>query len=167
MSITLNDLSECVNALLKADSFVKQKEDELKIAKEKARVLREETLPGMMDELGFTSVKLEAGQSVTIRQNIHTQISKNMKPAMMDWLNKNGFGGLIKTQVQIQFGKGDHNAAKNLFWQLEQKYDSVGLSEDVHSQTLKAFLKEQLEKGNNIPLDIFGATPVLEAIIKN
>ena len=41
------------------------------------------------------------------------------------------------------------------------------LDQGVHAQTLKAFLKEQLSKGANIPLELFGARPVWTAKITN
>ena len=41
------------------------------------------------------------------------------------------------------------------------------LDQSVHAQTLKAFLKEQLAMGTNIPLDLFGARPVWTAKLSN
>jgi hypothetical protein len=38
--------------------------------------------------------------------------------------------------------------------------------EGVHAQTLKAFIKEQMAKGVDVPLELFGAYPYSKAVIK-
>ena len=43
---------------------------------------------------------------------------------------------------------------------------TVKFNESVHAQTMKAFLKEQIAKGSDIPLDLFGARPVWVATVK-
>ena len=40
------------------------------------------------------------------------------------------------------------------------------VKQDVHAQTLKAWLREQLEQGAEVDLELFGARPVWVAKVK-
>lgn len=155
------------NALAAADNHVEAAEAELKRAKETARRLREETIPGAMQELGITELKLESGQKLTIKQDVFAKIPDERKLDAFRWLEDNGFGGLIKVDVITNFGKGDFDAAKALAQKLSATYSAVSLKQDVHAQTLKAFLREQLAIASNIPLELFGAQPVWTAKISS
>ena len=42
-------------------------------------------------------------------------------------------------------------------YQLEEKGFHPEQKTHIHSMTLKGFIREQVEKGNNIDLDLFGA----------
>lgn len=166
MTISLSEMAELARALVQADGNVKSAEEDLKVAKERARVLREETIPSAMQEMGLESVKLETGQTITVGQEVYASIPVEKKETAFTWLQNNGFGGLIKVEVSSKFGRDANAQALNLFEELcdrglDPKYD-----QSVHPQTLKAFLKEQISCGANVPLDLFGARPVWTAKIK-
>lgn len=167
MSISLDDMASLARALLDADQEVDNAEQELKDAKEKARVLREETIPSAMQELGLEELKLSTGQKLSIKQEVYASIPAANKVQAYDWLNDHGFGGLIKVEVTAQFGKGEQEEAVRLSEQLRAMGLQPSLDQSVHAQTLKAFLKEQLAMGTNIPLDLFGARPVWTAKLSN
>ena len=167
MSISLDDMASLARALLDADQEVDNAEQELKDAKEKARVLREETIPSAMQELGLEELKLNTGQKLSIKQEVYASIPAANKGQAYDWLNDHGFGGLIKVEVTTQFGKGEQEEAVRLSEQLRAMGLQPSLDQSVHAQTLKAFLKEQLAMGTNIPLDLFGARPVWTAKLSN
>ena len=163
MTITVNELTDAAQMLVKAQDAVAEADLALKAAKEKERVLKEETLPGMMQELGVTKMGLTDGNELA-----------------WGWLEANNFGGLIKTEVQVAFGKGELEDARKLLDDLASIGITNGvISRDVHPQTLKAFLKEQLanpkteltdeerEKGMSLlNLEMFGARPVMTAKVK-
>ncbi len=165
MSISLDDMTTLARALLDADQEIDQAEQSLKEAKERARVLREETIPSAMQELGLEELKLNTGQKLSIKQEVYASIPAANKEAAYDWLNTNGFGGLIKVEVAADFRKGEQEVAMQLFNRLQEEGLQVHFDQGVHAQTLKAFLKEQLSIGSNIPLDLFGARPVWTAKI--
>lgn len=165
--ITLSEMAELARALVDADKDVDKVEQDLKDAKERARVLREETIPAAMQEMGLEEVKLETGQKISIKQDVYASIPAASKGAAYDWLNEHGFGGLIKVEVSATFAKGEQDAALELHKQLQQQGLQPDLDQSVHAQTLKAFLREQIAAGNNIPLDLFGARPVWTAKISN
>lgn len=165
MTMTVDDISRLAKALVDADEEVDKREQALKDAKESARVLREETIPSAMQELELTEVVLSTGQSLKVQQEVYASIPANNKMAAYEWLDDNGFGGLIKIEVDAQFGKGEQEAAKALLEELRNRGLQVTADQSVHASTLKAFLKEQITKGNPVPLDLFGARPVWVAKI--
>lgn len=167
MSISLDDMASLARALVDADAAVEDADQALKDAKERARVLREETIPSAMQELGLEELKLVTGQKLSIKQEVYASIPASNKNAAFQWLNDNGFGGLIKIEVDASFGKGEQDAAMALYQELNSRGLTASFDQGVHAQTLKAFLKEQLAQGTNIPLDLFGARPVWTAKLSN
>ena len=167
MTISLDQMAALARALVDADASVEQAEVNLKDAKERARILREETIPSAMQEMGLEELKLDTGQKLSVKQDVYASIPSAQKDAAFQWLEDNGFGGLIKVEVAADFRKGEADQAAELFKELQQRGLQVGLDQSVHAQTLKAFLREQLAAGTNVPLDLFGARPVWTAKLSN
>lgn len=165
--ITLDEMSQLASALIDADVDVANVEQNLKEAKEKARKLREDAIPSAMQELGLEQIVLSTGQKLTIRQEVYASIPKDRKYEAFAWLDEHGFSGLIKTEVVTEFARGDDALARKLAEELTLQGYEVELDQGVHSQTLKAFLKEQISSGAAIPLELFGAIPVWQAKITN
>lgn len=165
MSLSLNQMTALARNLADLDAEVERHEANLKEAKERARALREETIPSAMQELGLSELKLETGQKLSIKQDVYAAIPSESKDAAYGWLDTNGFGGLIKVEVVANYSKGEAAAALQLQQELVERGLSARCEQSVHSQTLKAFLREQIADGANVPLDLFGARPVWVAKI--
>lgn len=155
--MTLEELSALAQSLVQSERDVIEADDRLKELKETARLLREETVPCAMQELGLTEIKLETGESISIKSEVFASIPAEKKEAAFGWLREQGLDGVIKTQVSVNLGKGEVELAESL----KDEFDSRGLDSSIgasiHPQTLKALLKEQLARGVNVPLDLFGA----------
>lgn len=164
--ITLEQLKNSAVSLLDAQAEMQRVIEVLKEATERTRILREETIPNAMQELGIQSLTLSSGQILTIKQEVYASIPKANEYEAFQWLNNNGFGGLIKTEVKTSYGKGEHDIAASLYQELIDRGLDAKFKEGVHHSTLKAWLKEQLSEGNNVPMDLFGARPVMTARIK-
>lgn len=167
MSISLDSMAALARALVDADAAVEQAEVNLKDAKERARVLREETIPSAMQELGLEELKLDTGQKLSVKQDVYASIPSDKKDEAYTWLDVNGFGGLIKVEVKTDYPKGEAAAALQLFQELQTRGLNAQYGQSVHAQTLKAFLREQIAAGSNVPLDLFGARPVWTAKLTN
>lgn len=166
--ISLGEVAELARSLSLADRRIEEAEQALSEAKERARLLREEAIPSAMHELGLASIKLDSGQTVSIKQDVQASITEANKPAAFDWLEKNNFGGLIKTEVGVRFGKGGIDDAAKLLTELAEKGFEPTLKREVHHQTLCAFLREQLASADSqLPLDLFGARPIWTTKIKD
>jgi hypothetical protein len=58
--------------------------------------------------------------------------------------------------VSLTFGRNQDNEAKALVDELRNKGHNVKQAEKVEPMTLKAFVREQIEKGKDVPADLFG-----------
>ena len=134
------------------------------------------TLPDMMDELGIPRIDIEAeGNHPAIkieakpyyRANIAASWPEDKRQEAFGWLTDHGSGDLIKTSVTTAFPREDRDKAIEFARDLESKGLLPVVKEAVASQTLTAWLKEQVEKHSSTPpLDVFGATVGRRAIIK-
>lgn len=145
-----------------------QKDLEAKLKIAKADVLRteREDLPALMEEVGLKEVTLEDGSVIKIVGDVSAGITAKTKTAALDWLLKNNFGGLIKTNIAVSFGRGERDEAEKARDDLTGKYSDVALSEAVHPATLKSFVKEQLAEGKPVPFDLFNVHPYNKATLK-
>lgn len=154
-----NDLKQ-VAALVRQQLVLEQRvEDltaELKKAQQDLAHVSGEALPAALAEHGLTELKMADGSKVTISTVISANISKERSEAAHEWLRDNGFGDLIKNTVAVNFGKGEDDKAVELVKELENEGFAVDQKEAVHPSTLKAFCKEQIEKGREIPSELFG-----------
>ena len=151
--------------LADAEADLAAAELSVELAKERVRMLREESVPSAMQELDLKEIKLTDGRKLTVRQDVYCQLSADNKREAYAWLDNHGFGGLIRIGVKADYGKGEAEMAKALFHELAGRGIGVSMIEDVHAQTMKAFLREQIAAGTAIPLDLFGARPVWTAKI--
>jgi len=165
MSITLDEMAALARALVESDASVDAAEANLKEAKERARILREETIPSAMQELGLEELRLDTGEKLSVKQDVYASIPKGHEDAAYSWLEVKGFGGLIKVEVKTQYAKGESDDALELYSELTARGLQAQYTQNVHAQTLKAFLREQIAAGMNVPLDLFGARPVWVAKI--
>jgi hypothetical protein len=113
-------------------------------------------IPDIFKELALEEYKLATGEKITVKDDVKCNISEERKPAAFGWLREHNYDGIIKTAVNATFGKGEaQRAADACAVLIEAGYDA-SVTDSVHPQTLKAFVKEQLEAGTAIPIDTFG-----------
>jgi len=152
---SLKALSQKCNKLEALQTEIDQQEQNIKSLKEKQRKLSEEEIPSFLQEKGLTSIRLNNGSQVSVSEDIKPGVLVANRSFCYQWLRDNGFGDLIKNIVSVNFGMGEDQDAVNL----KKQIDELGLvcaeKEDVHYQTLKAFVGEQHRKGVNLP-DEFG-----------
>lgn len=136
-------------------------------AKEALLRTKREDLPELMREVGLSSVRLASGETVTVNEDVSASIPAVMRERAFAWLEEHGFGGLIKTELTIQYGREESDIAHadaERIAELTGRAPSV--SQTVHTQTLRAFIREQMEAGRTVPFDLFGVHPYSEAKIK-
>lgn len=163
---TLRELAVLCAQLRDADLSVEKAERELKERKALVRRLEEEDIPGLMSELGVESITLETGERIKIALEIYASITEAMKERAFKWLEDNGHGGLIKTEVSVRFGRDAVAQATALTERLVAEGLEPDVVRAVAPQTLKAFLKERIEANSEVPMEVFGARPVKVAKIK-
>ena len=152
----VKEISEACNKLTSQNQKVETLEKSLKEAEEEARRLSEEVIPTLMQQAGVSSIKLDNGTSVEVSPYYYAKISEDRKAEAFQWLRENDHGDLIKNNVSVSFGKGEDSNAVNLKSELEAKGLVVDQKQDVHWQTLRGFVKEQIEKNKTLPSETFG-----------
>lgn len=166
MPITLDEMARLVRALEDADAEVAEQTAVLKRLAERARVFREETIPSAMQELGLAQLKLDTGETITVKQDVYASVPRENRDRAYQWLEDHGHGGLIKLTVATAFGRKESDEAVELYNKLAAEGVNPTLQQTVAPQTLKAFLREQIAAGEDVPLDLFGARPVWTTKVK-
>lgn len=116
----------------------------------KADLLRVSTqrIPEKMDAIGLASVTLKNGRKVTVTPFYNCKIKSN---DAFKWLDENGHGGIIKTEVFKSFMRNEREQA--IAWQ--QEHPDFGFKESVHHMTLTSFTKEIYSDGGTLPPEHF------------
>lgn len=131
-------------------------QDQLAIAQKELQEISCLRLPGLMEDVGLMAVTLPDGSKLEINTQYNATIPADRKEEAHSWLEEHGHGDLIKTKVELAFGKGELEQAQELYAKLKVDFDNVSLAQSVHYQTLKAFVKEQVEAGAELPTDLLG-----------
>jgi len=141
---------------------------EAKLKKEKNALLKmtDEDLPTMLAELGLSSMTLDDGSNVTVKQTYGASIRIDDKPQAFEWLRDNGYDDIIKNQVMCIFGRGEDDQASAFKALASQQGLAAEQKTDIHPQTLRAFIKERVENGDDFPMELFGAWVGQRAVIK-
>ena len=83
-----------------------------------------------------------------------------------DWLVRNGHEGLIKNEVLLKFGRDEDVVVNETVDALKSRGLAPEIRQSIHPSTLKAFVKEQLSSGVDIPSEPFGVFVGTKATIK-
>lgn len=149
------------------EASVKNLEEKLADAKKGLRKISEELLPNAMAEVGMESFTLANGYKVTIKDDVFASIRADYKGQALGWLRDHNLGDIVKSDVSMKLTKGeDAKAADVVDLLTEAGYNPV-VSENVHPQTLKAAVKEQMALGVEFPEEFFSIAPFRKSVIKN
>lgn len=153
---SLATLTRMVALMLERAQLIEERKLELKKAEDDYRDVTERMLPEAMRELGIAEFKTEAGLHLVIEKVVEAGISKERAEAAHAWLEDNGYGGMIKNQITADLGKDSDELADELQGILAEKGVKPKMKKDVHWSTLRAFVRQMLEDGEDLPLELFG-----------
>ena len=163
----LSGISALAEEQLRLEERLKEAEALVQDISKELRNISQVKLPEAMQALGLSAFALSDGSSITVKDEVFASIKEKDRPAAHQWLREMGFNDIIKNEVIVSFGRGDDDRASELGSILAANaYDNWKQKEAVHTGTLKAFIKEQLSLGNNIPLSLFSAFLYQRSIIK-
>ena len=164
------DLSS-VGALAKrAKELEKEIEDMNLVLKERQdqyRKLLEETIPAMLAELGMKSFKMSDGSLIDVKPFYSASIREENRAKAYEWLRDNGFDDIIKNTVSVRFGRGEDGLCDTLLNQLRGQNYPVEQAQKIEPMTLKAWVREQVERGSEFPTELFGVYIGQKATIKS
>jgi len=134
---------------------IEELNNQLKVVKEKHRRISEEQLPEALQEAGVSEFKLKDGTKVSTSTYYSARITPDNKEEAFNWLRENRFADLIKNTVSVSFGRDEDDAARELLKELNSTGMNTAQKEWVEPMTLKAFVREQVEKGTDLPYETF------------
>lgn len=141
-------------------------EEDLKAEKKALLKLTDEDMPSMLAEIGISSFSLDDGSQVEVKQTYGASILVQNRPQAYEWLRDNGYDDIIKNSVMCQFGRGEDDQASAFAAFAQQQGYVPEQKTEVHPQTLRAFVKERVEEGDEFPMELFGAWVGQRAVIK-
>lgn len=148
-------LSDKVLKLKDLEDEIFNAEESVKKLKEQAQILSQIEIPAMMQEMHITKLKLRDGESVEVKPFYSGTIIPEVQEQAFTWLRNNGLGDIIKNDITVTFGRGEDNkAAQYAVLARGQGFEPVQ-KVGVHSQTLKAVVRERIESGRDMPSDLF------------
>ncbi len=163
---SLDKLTDLVTQLQLREETVDRMTKELSEEKERLRKVSMEDIPNLFDELSLSIIKLKDGQTVEVRRAFAASITQANWPAAKAWLESNGHGALISHDLNVKLKKGEEEQHAVIVEALSEAGLTYKEKQNVHPQTLKAFAREQMESGSDIPQDVFGIFPVRTTKVK-
>ena len=149
-------LSGLVRQLNNVNQQIEDAETHLKALKQEKQRMAFEQIPMLMDEMGIERLDVD-GVTVKLKAFVSASIPADRKQEAFNWLREHGLDDIIKNDIIVSFGRGQDNQAGDVMYDLEQKGFHPEQKTHIHAMTLKAFVKERVEQGKPIDLDMFGA----------
>ena len=162
----LSTVSKLARAIKAKEKEVQSLDDQLKLAKKELLKLTDEELPASMAEVGLASFTLDDGSEVNIKPTYGASILVKNREAAYEWLRENGYDDIIKNTVSCSFGRGEDDKASAFKAFAAKEGYLAEQATGIHSSTLRAFVKERVENGDEFPMDLFGAYVAQRAVIK-
>ena len=163
----LGELSKLAAQQLLIEQAIENKKEELENLNKALRLISEVKIPEAMQKIGMANFSLTNGAKIEVKPFYSGNLGKKNPRSNegYDWLRKNGHGALIKKEMNLDFGQMENvdweyiqTKIKELVREAEGKdLENIELTEGVHHATLNAFLKEQIEGGKKLPLELFNA----------
>ena len=148
-------LSDQVIKLRDLEDNIKIAEENLKQLKKQADTLSGEVIPTMMTEMNISTMKLADGSAIEVKPVYGASIPADKKEEAFNWLRENGLGDLIKNEVTVSFGRNEDNKAADYAVLAQGQGYQPTQKLKVEPMTLKALVRERVEKGLDMPSDLF------------
>jgi hypothetical protein len=127
--------------------------------KQRRNEITREQLPTLMAEAGVEKFKCSATGTearLTFEADGALGTDQDEKDRKIDVLIDAGADEIVKMVVTVAFSKGEFEKAKQLAEELRERELAAFAARSIHPQTLKSWIKERMEAGDNLPLDEIG-----------
>jgi hypothetical protein len=163
---SLASVAELAKDALAIEDDIKALEETLAEKKEALRKLTDERIPDVLGEIGMAKFEMTDGSIIEVKPFYSASIPVDRRGEAYEWLRAHGYDDIIKNTVSVQFGRGEDDAAGDLINKIRQQGLLPEQAEKIESQTLKAWVREMVEKGTEFPTELFGAYVGQKAKIK-
>ena len=162
----IQSLADQVERLELCDDRIADIEADLKMMKNKRDHISGEIIPTMMSEMGFSELTLKDNTKLKVSTSYKAHISEANKEMAFNWLRNNGLGDIIKNEISVSFGRNEDNKAADYATLAKERGFQPTQKMKVEPMTLKALVRERIEKGKEMPTEIFGVFTENKTTIK-
>ena len=162
----IQSLADQVERLELCDDRIADIEADLKMMKNKRDHISGEIIPTMMSEMGFSELTLKDNTKLKVTTSYKAHISEANKEMAFNWLRNNGLGDIIKNEISVSFGRNEDNKAADYATLAKERGFQPTQKMKVEPMTLKALVRERIEKGKEMPTEIFGVFTENKTTIK-
>lgn len=151
---TLARIREQAVLLDKLERDARELTQQAEECEKEARRIAETVLPQLMDEAGLPAIELDDDTRIERGEDVYASISAANAADATAWLEKNGYGAIVKFGFVIPVDKGDTKLADHIRGVLTKARIGYEEKGGVHAATLTAFVKEALTAGRPLPKSI-------------
>ena len=168
----LNSVAGLAKSIREQEDHVERLEQQLKDEKKKLLKLTDEELPTLLAEMNLSGIKLDDGSEVIVKQTYGANITNGTRgtvdnrPQAYAWLRENGHVDIIKNVLSCRFGMGEDDKAEEFRSMAEERKYLVEQNTTIPSSSLRAWVRERCEAGDEFPMELFGAYVGQRATIK-
>lgn len=155
----LGEISGLAKEVLRLEDVKAQMLADMQEIDDKIYRLTAHEIPEKMQQLGLAKLTLDSGAHLEVKDVVRASIPAGKQEEALQWLRDNGQGDLIKNEVKVYFAAGEDEVAKSLINYIsESQLPNNGVEQKtfVHAQTLTAFCRRRLEKGEPLNNDLLG-----------
>lgn len=147
---------------------VEQANDALTAANAALQRTMRTDIPELMKELGLTEVSLgELGVKVALTTGVDISIPEQNRAQAYTWMVERGYGALVRAEVKVVFGAAELDRAQECDALLNKDGYESEVNMSVPPPTLKAWARERLSAGEDIPPELFNVRAYDMARISN
>ena len=152
------------NEITRIDELLKQKKQDL-------TKLAEQDLPELMQELNVRDFTLSNGSKVEVNDIVSGSVPsvsaidrakgddkvtlEIRQQQCFEWLRVNKAGDLIKSNVEVQFGRNEDEDCNAFAKELSDRKIYYKRSVGVHPASLNSYIKERMSEGKEVPHELF------------
>jgi hypothetical protein len=152
----VKDLSKLCDEKINLDAKITEAKQLLKNLEDNEKQISQELIPEALQEAGVSSLTLKDGSKVEVRPKYAARIPIKHTDEAFNYLKSKGHDDIIKNEIIIRFGRGEEDKATALVKELDKRGLMPDQKRRIEPMTLKGFVREQIEKGTDLPQDKFG-----------
>jgi hypothetical protein len=179
----LKEVAIVATKLQAQQNKLEELEEQVDNARAAIYMIQTEELPAIMEQFNLSEFKLKDGSKITVRPFVKASLPSEgailkckdpdkqgeMRTRLSNafiYLRKQGAGAMIKTFLKADFGKDSEPLARKAILALRKLGVRAEVAKNVHPQTLTAWVKERIEAGKKIDMDLFAVASGNMAILK-
>lgn len=181
-NVDLSQVAKTAGEMLRLEAEIEAMEAELKDKKKELETVQMQTLPDLMQSFGLKDFTLSNGAKVVIDSIVKASLptktaidkaDEDERPVLenrlheaLTFMRDNNAGELIKNELALEFSKGQDNIVGDFIGKAEEMGIPHKRQESVHNSTLCKWIKERMQAGLDVPMDLFGVYTGKKAIVK-